>query len=372
MAETILLDPAAIQDHFFEQGWTDGLPIVPPTPDRVAKMLAAGWVDPDEVIGAVPQRNREVTADMAAIQAVMAGCKPEYFPVVIAALQAVLDPGFNANAAITSTGGAALCLVVSGPMAEVIGMNSRHNALGSGNRANATIGRAVRLVAGNLLDAKVGKMDGSSIGHPGKYSFCFAEDPPPAPWTPLRVDLGFEDDDTTVTALASEGPRQVANHLNEDGLGVCLTFAAAARTPSTFSVGKEHQAIAVFGPEHRMACIESGMSKADVREAIYEAARISPDELEAAGVLVETGYQHDMTPGADGRLPSIASPDDLFVVTAGGAGAGWSAYVPGWAPTLHSRSATRRVREEGDSLPECGPGGCELPADFFTRIARDD
>lgn len=367
MAETITLDEADLQEHFFEQGWTDGLPIVPPTVDRVRATTDAGWVEPDEVIGAVPQRNREVTAEMAAIQAVMAGCKPAYFPVVIAALQAMLDPGFNANAAITSTGGAALCLVVSGPVAAEIGMNARHNALGSGNRANATIGRAVRLVASNLLDARVGKMDGSSMGHPGKYTFCFAEDTPPETWTPLRSDLGFEEGDTTVTVLAAEAPRQVANHLNEDGRGVCLTFAAAARTPSTFSVGKSHQAIAVFGPEHRAACVSAGMSKADVRRVIYEAARIAPSELEEYGVLIEEGYQHDMTPGDDGKLPSIASPDDLFVVSSGGAGAGWSAYIPAWAPIQHSRSATRRVRAEGDRLPECGPGGCELPTDYFTR-----
>jgi hypothetical protein len=370
MAETVTLEESEVQEHFFEHGWTDGLPIVPPTPDQVGAMLAAGWVDPDDVLGAVPQRNREVTAEMAAINAVMAGCRPDYFPVVIAALQALLDPGFNANAAVTSTGGAALCLVVSGPVADQIGMNARHNALGSGNRANATIGRAVRLVAANCLDAKVGKMDGSSLGHPGKYSMCFAEDPPPTPWTPLRVDLGFEEEDTTVTILASEGPRQVANHLNDDGWAVLQTFAAAARTPSTFSVGKSHQAIAVLGPEHRDACLSTGISKPEARNAIYEAARIAPAEIEAAGVLIESGYQHNMTPGEDGKLPSIGSPDDLFIVTAGGAGAGWSAYIPGWAPILHSRSATRRVRLAGESLPQCGPGGCELPADYYTSLRK--
>ncbi|GIU93370.1 MAG: hypothetical protein KatS3mg011_2276 [Acidimicrobiia bacterium] len=370
MAQVLTLEEAEVQEHFFAAGWTDGLPVVPPTPERVAAMLEAGWVERDEVIGAVPQRNREVTAEMAAIQAVMAGCKPEYFPVVIAALQAMLDPGFNANAAVTSTGGAALCVVVSGPGAQALGLNSRHNALGPGNRANATIGRTLRLVALNLLDARVGKLDGSSLGHPGKYTFCFAEDPPPEPWTPLRVDLGFGEDDTTVTVLASEGPRQVANHLNENGRDICLTFAAAARTPSTYAVGKGHQAIAVFGPEHRQACIASGMSKADVRNLIYEESRIAPAELERWGVLLERGYQHDMTPDADGKLATIASPDDLFVVTAGGEGAGWSAYIPAWAPIQHSRATTRRVREPGDPLPACGPEGCHLPPEFFTRLEK--
>ncbi len=372
MANTLTLDESAVQEHFFEQGWTDGFPIVPPTMDRVLAMLAGGWVDAEEIIGAVPERNKEVTAELAAINAVMAGCKPEYFPFVIAGLQAMLDPAFNANAAITSTGGAALCTIVSGPGAAAIGMNAKHNVMGSGNRANATIGRALRLVAANVLEAKVGMMDGSSFGHPGKYSFCFAEDTPPEGWTTLREDFGYELDDTTVTVFASEGPRQVANHLTEVGEELCLTFGSAARLAATFGVGKGMQGLAVIGPEHRQGMAESGMSKQDVRDRIVDLARVRPDELEAAGVHLEVGYAHDMTPGDDGYIDTFSSPEALMVAVAGGHGAGWSSYVPGWAPTKHSRVTTRRVREEGDALPECGPGGCELPADFFSRLEKKD
>src|SRR6056297_3889780 len=183
MQETLDLPESDVQEHFFESGWTDGLPIVPPTPDRVLEtMLAGGVGDPDEVVGVVPQRGVTVTAELAAINAVMAGCEPRSFPIVLAALGAMLDPAFNPNTACTSTGGAALCVIVSGPMADEVGMNGGLNALAPGNRANATIGRSLRLVASNVLGAKSGGLDGSSLGNPGKYTLCFAEDPPPAPW----------------------------------------------------------------------------------------------------------------------------------------------------------------------------------------------
>lgn len=359
--EVLDVDDADVHELFFDRGWTDGLPVVPPTPDRVASMLAAGGADPDQVVGAVAQRSRSVTAEKAAIAAVMAGCRPEYFPVVLAGLQGILDPAFNAHAAVTSTGGAALCLVVSGPLAAELGMAARHNALSSGSRPNATIGRAVRLVAMNVLGARTGGLDGSSLGHPGKYSFCFAEDPPPAPWEPLRVERGFDETDTTVTVMATEGPRQVANHLNPDPEGILATMAAAMRNPATFCVGKGGQAIVVFGPEHAGALAGAGWTRAAVRQRLAELSRVRPEELEAAGVLIERGAQHDMTTGPDGRLPSVPGPDDIALVTAGGAGAGWSAYIPAWAPVLHSRSVTRRVRPTAEALPDCGPDSCAVP-----------
>src|SRR5579884_1510376 len=192
------LEEAEVQEEFFARGWTDGLPIVPPTPERVGEMLAVvGDEDPDLLIGYLPVRGRGVTLEKAAINAVMAGCLPAYFPVVVAALEAMFDPEFNLHTVLTSTGGAALCTVVSGPIAQEIGMNARHGVLGPGNRANATIGRAIRLAAMNVLGSIPGESDASSFGHPGKYTFCFAEDPPPEPWKPLHVQLVYEPRDTT-------------------------------------------------------------------------------------------------------------------------------------------------------------------------------
>jgi hypothetical protein len=356
--EVLELEESDVQEHFFENGWTDGLPIVPPTLDRVAEMLDGANEDADSIVGSLAERGLTITAEQVAINAVMAGCKPAYFPLVLAAVEALLDVGFNANAVLSSTGGAAPCAVVSGPLADEVGMNSGHNALGPGNRANATIGRSLRLVAINLLGARTGGMDGSTLGNPGKYTLCFAESTPPDGWDPLRVRLGFDVEDTTVTLIAAESPRTVANHLNGSGEGVLRTFAAAMRNPSVFAVGKGHQVALVLGPEHAMAMADDGWATAAIQELLCDATKVTPAELEDAGVLLEQDAQHDMTPDASGRLTTIAQPDDILLVTAGGAGAGWSAYIPAWAPKQHSVMTTRRVRPLGEELPECGDDGC--------------
>ena len=238
-------------------------------------------------------------------------------------------------------------MIVSGPIAAEIGMNGGLNALGSGNRANATIGRAVRLTVSNALGAKTGQLDASSLGHPGKYTLCFSENPPKAPWDPLRVEFGYAATDTTVTIMATEGPRQVANQLNESPEGILLSFAASMKNPSTFIVGKGGQGIVVLGHEHALAVNQAGWDKSRIREFLAEHSRVTPEELADGGILLETGTQHDITPGADGKLPSVPTPDDIVLVTAGGPGAGWSAYLPAWTPVIHSRSITRRVRPVG-------------------------
>lgn len=367
MTDLLELPADEVGEIFFARGWTDGLPVVPPTPPAVAAMVAAVDGEPDDVIGGIPRRGRVVTIEQAAVNAVMAGCLPAYFPIVVAALGAALDPAFNAHAAFTSTGGAATCVVVSGPLAAEVGMNASHNALGPGNRANATIGRAVRLVARNVFGARVGDMDATSMGNPGKLTLCFAEQDPPAPWEPLRVQLGFDADDTTVTVMATEAPRQVANHLSEVPEDVARTFVSAIRVAASFPVGKGGQGIAVLCPEHSGALRDGGWSQARVREFLFRESRLPPDELVAHGVPLEVGSQHDMTPGADGLLPSLASADDVLLVTAGGPGPGWSAYLPAFAPAQHTRSVTRRVRTAGEALPDCGPDACEVDLSTFSR-----
>ena len=351
VAQEIQMEQASAQEEFFERGWTDGLPVVPPTADLVQAMLDFAGVSAEDVVGTISERSRVLTAEKAAINAVMAGCKKEYFPVVLAALGATLDPAFNPHTAMTSTGGAAMCVVVSGPLVQELGFNSGRNALGPGNRANATVGRAVKLVAANVFGATHTEMDASSIGHPGKYTLLVAEEPPSPGWDPLRVELGFEPGDTTVTMLATEGPRQVANHLNPDPEGVLRTFAAAMRTPSTFAVGKGHQVLIVLGHEHRSLLVEAGWSRKQIREFLAEHSRVTPEELEAAGVLLERTNQHNMVPDADGKLATVPGPDDVLLVTAGGPGAGWSAYLPAWAPKKHSVATTRKVMAPGAGLP---------------------
>ncbi len=346
-----MLAQADVQEEFFERGWTDGLPVVPPTPERVRAMLDHAGVEATEIVGTVPERSREITANKAAINAVMAGCRVEYFPVVLAGLSAMLDPRFGCHTVITSTGGAALGAVVSGPLVKELGFNTGRNALGPGCRANATVGRALRLVATNVLGAKTETLDGSSLGHPGKYTMLVAEEPPPEGWEPLRVELGYGEADTTVTMFPSESPHQVANHLNGDPEGILLTFAAAMTNPATYGVAKKHQVLLVIGYEHRRILAEAGWTKPAVREFLAEHTRVTPEHLATGGVLLEFTAQNDMTPDADGRLATVRGPDDIFLVTAGSAGAGWSAYIPNWAPVVHSQAVTRRVMPPGDGLP---------------------
>ena len=220
--------------------------------------------------------------EKAAINAVMAGCKPEYFPVVVAALEAMFDQAFNLHTVLTSTGGAALCAIVSGPIADEIGMNARHNVLGQGNRANATIGRALRLVGMNVLGSKPGETDASSFGHPGKFTLCFAEDPPPAPWKPLRIELGYVEEDTTVTMVPVEGPHQLAQQLTDSAPTCC----ARSRPRSAIRPGSRPARAATArccsAPNTRGFCIAAGLDAGRRARLRLRAARVSPEELLAA------------------------------------------------------------------------------------------
>lgn len=361
MTDLVEIDADEVQDAFYERSWTDGLPIVPPTPGLVDATLAAGGIEPAASLGALPQRGLTVTAEGAAVNAVMAGCPPVCFPIVLAAVAALLDPSLNAHAALTSTGSASVCLVVSGPFADEVGMNAHGNVLGPGNRANVTIGRAVRLVAMNLLGARPGSMDGSSIGTPAKVSLCLAEDPPPSLWRSLREELGYSTDETVVLAMASEGPRSVANHHAGSGLDVLRTFAAAMRNPATFTLGKGGQVLFVIGPEHASRLAGDGWEPAAIREFLAEESRVTPEELVGAGVgLPEQALERQAAANADGKLPAVASASDVFLVTAGGPGPGWSAHIPSWAPAIDTRASVRRVAVTGEALPDCGDDACAV------------
>lgn len=342
---TVELPDDRLHEALYEQGWTDGLPVVAPTPDLVEEMVAAGGWHPETVLGSVPARAISLTVEQVAANAVLAGCPPACFPVVVAATRAMLSPEFSVHNVVASTGGTALCTIVSGPLADRLGIASRTNALGSGWRANATIGRTLRLVAVNLLKSVPGSTDGSSLGHPGKYSLCFAEHDQPA-FEPLRVELGFAPEDTTVTLLATEGPRQISNFLTTDPERLLRTCAATMRCPGIYGVGKRMQGALVLGHEHGIAIQEAGWSRADVQAFLMDACRIAPAEIEAAGVLLEHDTSHDMTPDADGLLTTFEHPGDIVLVTAGGPGAGFSAYLPYWAPKNHSVAATCRVDDE--------------------------
>ena len=222
-------DAFEANEFYQEQGWTDGLPIVPPTAERVAAFLEAAGLDADDVVGVEGVRQRPLTAEKVAINAVMAGCRPDYMPVVVAVLRAMCQERFNMHGSTASTGGSAPFIVVNGPVRGAIGMNATHNVLANGNRANATIGRTVRLVLVNLLGCIPGQLDRSTLGHPGKFAFCIAEDEEDSPWLPLAQERGVPAGESAVTVMSVAPPRQIMNEWTHDPEEILDTFAAEMR-----------------------------------------------------------------------------------------------------------------------------------------------
>ncbi|MGH7535988.1 MAG: hypothetical protein ACREMG_10405, partial [Gemmatimonadales bacterium] len=240
-------DPWGAIEACYEQGWTDGLPVVPPTEILVERMLASGPWDPDHVLLHEPARDRAVTASKAAINAVMAGCRPEYFPVIGAALAAIGDPAFELHGPATSTGGAALMVIVNGPVRRRLGIHGKANLFGPGFRANATIGRALRLVLLNCLECQPGVLDKSTQGWPGKYSLCFAEEEEASPWEPLSVARGFRPGQSTVTLFAAESGHNVLAHGTRSPERLLTLFAETMAGLGSLSPGRS---VIVFAPEH--------------------------------------------------------------------------------------------------------------------------
>src|SRR5215831_17326200 len=207
-------DEADAIELCFARGWTDGLPAVPPTPERVEQMLRAARLDPAYEITYIAHRAVSVTAEKVAINAVMAGCRPEYLPVVVAAIESIGDPQWSYHGPGTSTAGAGVLIIVNGPVARELDVNAGDNLFGPGWRANLTIGRAVRLVMRNVCGSMPGALDRGTLGHPGKLSYVIAENEVESPWTPLHVERGFRPEQSAVTVMAAEGPHQFYNQLS--------------------------------------------------------------------------------------------------------------------------------------------------------------
>jgi hypothetical protein len=337
-------DYPAAQEFFFEHSLTDGLPVVPPTADLVDAMMRAGGLPGDTVLGVIESRPEGLTVEQAAACAVMAGARPSYFPVVLATWAAVFDQRLNGGATLGSSGGTALTAIVSGPYAARIGMNSGHNLFGPGNRANATIGRAVRLGLMNGLGYRPGHLDGSSFGSQARYTAHFAESSPVAPWEALNVRLGYSPESTTVTVAVTDAPRQVSHFLTGEDDRVLAALAACMRDPSHFP-GYGSVFIVVLGPEHAEILRAAGWSQRAICEHLAERTRLSPSEVEAAGVPLDDRTwewirEHGF--GRDGKLP-VTHPDLLTLVTAGGTGAGWSHVIFGYAPSTVFTAVTKEV-----------------------------
>lgn len=320
----------------YERGWTDGLPVVPPTEERVLHFLEVAGKAPADVIGVVPTRGRVVTAEKVAINAVMAGCRPEYMPVVVAAVEAMCEEPFNPHGSMASTGGAAVLMVVNGPVRQKLGFNSQGNLFGPGPafRANATVGRAVRLVLLNVWGNVPGVLDRSTFGHPGKYAYCVAEDEEHSPWEPLHVERGFKAEESTVTCVAAMAPWQVSNRRGDTPESVLGSIADTMKGGSPGA----GEIWAVVGGEHRIPIQEAGWSKERCRQHI--AAKAVRPWREWA----EAGKAEDPPPGRENDPLPVLRPDGRIVLLAAGGHAGaWSVVIPLWANGANIRSVTKRI-----------------------------
>jgi peroxiredoxin len=306
-------------EEMFERGWTDGLPVIPPTRERVDAMLRGR--DPDEPLGEIAPAMARVTLERVAVCAVLAGCRPEYFPVVVAAVQAVLEPAFNVGGQAVTTQPVGQVVVVNGPVRDAIGLNGGVGVLGPGWRANMTIGRALRLVVSLTGGGFPGRLDRSALGNPGKIGLCFGEDEEVSPWEPLHVERGFPAERSVVTAFGADAPLSISDHRStspEELARVLGEAAAATWSPNWWPLGGT--SLFVLCPEHARSFAEWGWSKQQVREAMFEAVR------RPAGSL-RWGETTPLVLAADDDRPvgKWSTPDDIVIVVAGGEAGRFSA-----------------------------------------------
>ncbi|HXF66709.1 MAG TPA: hypothetical protein VNK67_08445 [Burkholderiales bacterium] len=338
-------DFEAVNELYRARGWGDGLPIVPPSAERVERMLAycdRPWGEP---VGRIPPRWGEATPLRLAANAVMAGCRPEYFPVVLHALEAMCEERFNFYGIQATTHPCAALVLVNGPIARELGINCGHNAFGPGWQANATIGRAVRLAMINIGGALPGSGDMATFGSPAKYTYCAAENEEASPWEPLHVELGFPREASTVTVFAAEAPHNVNDHESLSAEGVLTSIAGTIAIPGANNIYFDGEPLVVFGPEHAATVAREGYSKADVKKFFYERARLPLGKLSRENVerrirvypLYKGEFVHA---GPEALVPIIKSPDGVYIAVVGGAGK-HSAYVPTFGS---SRPVTRALR----------------------------
>ena len=339
-SRVITVPPGADQAELaYERGWTDGLPVMLPTEERVYRILQGTRRDPQEVIGSIPPNLVACTVEKVAINAVMAGCKPEFMPVVLAAIEAALTPDFNLHGVLATTNAIAPVVMVNGPMARAIGMNFGGNALGQGNRANAAIGRALQLVVRNIGGGRPGEIDRAVFGNPGKYSFCFAEDESDPRWDSFAVERGFAPDVSTVTLFAGDGVNPIIDHMSRRPEDLAHTYAGCLRALYNPGQVNEVAAFLVVAPEHANVFYAAGWSKQRLKEELHSRLRIP---------------LKDVVEGRSGRLPmsseELADPERLIpkfrtgtlnIVRAGGSAGKYSAIISG----LGSKSLKPVIKE---------------------------
>jgi hypothetical protein len=322
----------------YTNGWTDGLPVVPPTAESILSMLEAAGLGAEHQITFIENRQISVTAEKVAINAVMAGCKPEYMPVVVAAIEALGDPLYGYHGPATSTGGSAVFMLVNGPLARKLDINSGDNLFGPGWRANATIGRAVRLVMRNVIGTLPGELDRSSLGHAGKYTYCIAENEVDSPWPPFHTTRGFRADQNAVTIFAAYAPHQYSNGLSATAEGVLTTACAQMRISA--GSGRQPQYALVFAGEHQVIMKNARWAREDVQRYCFENSKVSVAELKRAHIR-----SGEITAEDERTLsPLVERPQDFLVIAAGGHAGVQSAFIPGWGSKAGSQSVTKEIR----------------------------
>jgi hypothetical protein len=331
-------DMAEAMEFYFAKGWTDGLPVVPPTENSIWAMLESAGLEPDAQVTFIENRQVSVTAEKVAINAVLAGCKPEYMPVVVAAVEAMGDPRWSYHGPATSTGGSAVLLIVNGPIARELDLNCGDNLFGPGWRANASIGRAVRLIMRNVIGTLPGRLDRSTLGHGGKYSFCIAENEAESPWPPLHVERGFRPEQNTVTVFAALAPEQFYNQLSNTAAGILTTACAYMRISA--GVRSQPQYVLVIAGEHMEVMAKDGWSKDDIRRFCFEHTQNSRAELKRINIMAGAVEPADETT----MVPLVETPEDFLVVAAGSRAGAFSAFIPGWGGKRTSQSVTQEIR----------------------------
>ena len=320
-------------NFFYDQGWTDGLPIVPPTPALVSDMVSTTSLLNSHIIGVEPVKGRQITVEKVAINAVMAGCHPNFFPVVIAAVKALVQPEFNLHAITASTMGSAVLSVVSGPAAKDLAINGNISVFGPGHRANATIGRAIRLVIINATGSKSGEIDKATLGHAGKYTWCITENEEANEWDPIGTDRGINPNESSVTLFAGLSPIQVSNHTSSDPEVILTSFKDAL-----FATGRNQgEVVVILCPEHAQNIYKAGWTKARIKDYLYELTSRTDNEWGSGSI--------NPGPKPEGQSISHATldPEGFTILVAGGFAGAFSQVIPLWGGGSNSQSVTIQI-----------------------------
>ena len=323
------IDIASLEDEWealYDRGWTDGLPVVPPTEARVLRMLEGTSRDPDDIVADVPPDLVPCTVEKVAINAVMAGCLPEYLPVVLTAVEAACTDEFNMHGILATTMSISPVLVVNGPIRDRIGMNSGFNVLGQGNRANSTIGRALNLVVRNVGGGRPGEVDRATLGSPAKVGLCFAEDEEGSPWPSLAESRGFSADQSTVTLFCGESPHLFFDQISRSPESLTKHLAETLRAVNSPRLLMAFDAMLVLSPEHMARYRDAGWGRDRFLKELYAELEVDADEVTRGSHGIEEGMPVEF---AGTRLPKFR-PDGLLVAHAGSRAGLFSAIISGW------------------------------------------